>query len=211
MKAPEDFAPFISVQEYLAQEELALEKHEYSNGRIYAMAGGSPAHAEIMANVAGSFVPRLRGHRCRGASADQRIKIEAANIWTYPDFIVKCPPERYAENDRNSLVNPALVVEVLSPSTEKYDRDEKFALYAQIPELQDYLLVAQNRVLVEHFQRGENESWILRRLAKRDDVLKLTNLEIEIPVGEFYDGLDVPEGLLMIHSQAQSPPQQTTV
>lgn len=199
MNAPEKITPYVSVAEYLAREELALEKHEYADGRVCAMAGGSPAHADIMANVTVAIGSRLRGHRCRGASAEQRIKIEAASRWTYPDFVVKCPPERYAEDDRNALVNPALIVEVLSPSTETYDRNDKFTLYARIAELRDYILVAQDRVLVDYFARGTDDSWILRRLTQRDDVLHLANLEIEVPVGEFYEGLDVPEGLLFLH------------
>lgn len=199
MKAPETVAHDITVAEYLAQEETALEKHEYADGRIYAMAGGSPTHADIMANVTVAIGTRLRGHRCRGASAEQRIKIEAASCWTYPDFVVKCPPDRYAEDDRHALTNPALIVEVLSPSTENYDRNAKFSLYGRIPELHDYLLVSQDRVLVDHFARGKEDSWILRRLAQREDVLHLAELEIEMPVGEFYERLDVPEGLLFLH------------
>ena len=199
MQAPEKIAPYITVAEYLAREEVALEKHEYHDGRVYVMAGGSPAHADVMANVTVAIGSRLRGHRCRGSSAEQRIKVEAARRWMYPDFVVKCPPERYAEDDRHALVNPALVVEVLSPSTENYDRNAKFSLYARIPELHDYILVAQDRVLIDHFARGEGDSWILRRLTQREDVLHLTTLEIEMPVGEFYEGLEVPEGLLLLH------------
>jgi len=209
---------FITRAEYLALEEVATEKHEYFNGQIFAlgsgtplhadvtaMAGGTPRHADIIANVSGSFFGALRGHSCRPSSSDQRVHIEATGLDTYPDFIIKCPPERYAPDDKNALCNPALVVEVLSPSTASFDRGDKFLHYAQIPELNDYILVSQDRVHVEHFSRDGN-NWLLRRYFLRKDVMKLDSLAIEIPIAEIYDGIEVPDGLLILHS----PPEKST-
>lgn len=188
----------ITLAEYLALEEKSPSRHEYHAGAIYDMAGGSPAHAQISFNVAVGIGKRLQGKRCRGASGDQRIRIEAADTEVYPDAVVVCPPARYAETDPHALTNPALIVEVLSPSTESYDRNGKFELYARIPELRDYLLISQERVLVEHFQRTEDgDGWLLRRFNQCEGVVRLENLEIEVPVAEIYDGLDLPSGLIV--------------
>ena len=189
----------VSIEEYLAAEEVSEYKHEYHDGYIYAMAGGTPRHADVIGNVIAAFIVQLRGHRCRGSSGEQRIHVEKSNRLLYPDFVVKCPPEKYSPRDKDALTNPALVVEVLSPGTSDYDHVGKFELYAQIPELRDYVLVEQSRILVEHYQRGEGESWILRRYNMREDALKIPNLEIEVPLDEIYEGIEVPSGLLPLN------------
>jgi Uma2 family endonuclease len=192
----------ISLQEYLAAEEKSDVRHEYWAGRVYAMAGSSRQHAQVAFNFSGSLYMRLRGKRCRGASNDQRVRIEATDVIVYPDVSVVCLPERYSEVDPNALLNPALIVEVLSPSTERHDRNEKFEHYSLIPELRDYILVSQERIFVEHFQRADDGAWILRRYNRREDILKLENIEIEVPLEEIYDGLDLPSGLVKIDDQA---------
>jgi Uma2 family endonuclease len=148
----------------------------------------------LIANVTASFVTRLRGHRCRGSSGEQRIRVEASDVEFYPDFVVKCPPEEYSDLDPHALTNPVLVVEVLSPGSEKNDRGEKFEQYSRIPELRDYILVAQDKIAVDHFRRVEDEQWILRRYTSREENLVLANLEIEVPLDEIYDRLDLPSG-----------------
>src|SRR6185503_2012848 len=96
---------FITAAKYLRREDDAETKHEYFNGRIYAMAGGSPAHNQISFNLATAIGPRLRGRRCRGFGSDQRVKLEATGLFTYPDTLIVCPPQQYASDDRNSLTN----------------------------------------------------------------------------------------------------------
>lgn len=187
----------VTLPEYLALEEKSEIKHEYHAGQVRAMAGGSPRHAQIGFNLAVAVGKRLQGKPCRGASSDQRIRVETADRALYPDLVVACPPEKYSENDPHALVNPVLIIEVLSPKTQEYDRTEKFDFYAQIPELQHYILVSQERVLVEHFQRAP-DGWLLRRFNRREDVIVLADLEIEVPLSEIYDGLDVPSGLLIM-------------
>lgn len=190
----------VTLDEYLAAEETALEKHEYWAGRVFTMSGGTPRHADLIANVTIALGSRLRGHRCRGSSSDQRIRIEETDVEFYPDFVVKCPPEKYSDLDRHALINPVLVVEVLSPGTEKSDRAEKFEQYSLIPELRDYILVSQDRIAVEHFRRSNGEEWILRRYASRDDKLALSNLDIEVPLDEIYEGLELPNSLKLFKS-----------
>lgn len=190
----------VSLEEYIAQNEASPVKLEYWAGRVFAMAGGSAAHAQIGFNICGTLFSRLQGKRCRGASSDQKIRIESSDVSLYADAVVVCPPERYSQADPHALLNPSLLVEVLSPNTEKDDRGEKFEQYSRIPELHDYLLIAQDKMLVEHFQRGLEGEWILRRFSEREDVVALPHLEIEIPLAEIYDGLDLPSGLTITRS-----------
>ena len=202
MQAPA-LDPFVPLKDYLAFEETSSVKHEYWNGHVIAMSGGSPRHADLIGNVTASFITRLRGKRCRGSSNEQRIRIEASDVEFYPDFVVKCPPEKYSDLDPDALINPALIVEVLSPSSEMKDRGEKFQQYSSIPELRDYILVSQERLLVEHFTRGEGATWILRRYNLRGDSLFLPHLEIEVPLDEIYEGMDLPSGLVTLQSQPE--------
>ena len=189
---------WITVAEYVAFEDASPIKHEYYNGEVFAMAGGSPAHADIIFNVSVAIGSLLRGKPCRGSSSDQRVKVESSGLFTYPDVLVKCPPERYAPEDPHSLLNPTVIFEVLSPSTATYDRTTKFDHYQTIPELREYVLVSQDRVRVEHFARMESGAWTLIVLLQREDVLHLSSLEVALPVGEFYEGLDVPAGLMAL-------------
>jgi len=191
----------MTLDEYLAFEEKSAVRHEYHAGHIYAMAGASVAHEYLQHNVNGSFYVRLRekpGKPCRGAGSNQRIRIEASDRSLYPDFTVLCRPERPSERDPSAIVNPSLIVEILSPSTENYDRGEKSRLYAEIPELRDYILIAQDMILVEHYRRGDSGEWILNRYNNRNDVIPLANLQIELPLDEVYEGIDVPSGLIVL-------------
>ena len=196
---------YISEDEYAAMEESSPIKHEYFNGRIYAMAGGSPAHNLLSHNVQGSLFARLRGKPCRGASSDQQVKIEATGLRVYPDALIVCPPERYDERFPNVLLNPAVIIEVLSPSTERLDRTDKFEHYRQIAALNHYILIAQDRVYVEHLQRNLEDVWTRRTHYQREDTLTLADLDLEIPLDEIYDRLDLPTGLLLLNPEEEQP------
>lgn len=190
---------YISEEEYVRLEENSAHKHEYLDGRIYAMAGGTPGHSAVGTNIAGALFSRLRGRPCRPFNSDLRVKVEATGLRTYPDITVVCPPERYDERDSNSLLNPTVIFEVLSPSTERYDRTDKFDALKQIPSLHDYILVSPDRVRVEHLRRGESGEWILESYTQRSQVLALASIGVEVPLDEIYDRLDVPEGLRVTH------------
>lgn len=189
---------FITEAEYLEQEAASPFKHEYFNGRIYAMAGASPTHVLINSNVQGALFGRLRGRPCRSASSDQRVKVAATGLLTYPDTLIVCPPERYDEDDPQSLLNPQVILEVLSPSTERHDRTDKFDQYKQIPTLTDYVLIAQDRVRVEHYQRSAADLWTVRSHNQLEHALALPELDLELPLAEIYDRLDLPSGLLLL-------------
>ncbi|PQV64080.1 Endonuclease, Uma2 family (restriction endonuclease fold) [Abditibacterium utsteinense] len=189
---------FISVAQFWEMEENSDVRHEYLNGRVYAMAGGTPNHAKIIFNISVAIGSRLRGKPCSGSSSDQLVKIERSGLRTYPNVLVSCPPQRFDADEPNALLNPVLLVEVLSPSTQSYDRAEKWEHYRQIPELRDYLLISSERVRVEHLHRNEQNQWILWTAIERDDVLRVPDLELEIPLDEIYENIELPEGLTRI-------------
>lgn len=189
---------YISEEEYVRLEDGAGTKHEYFNGCIYAMAGGTPAHNQIASSILAFAHRRLGENPCRAVNSDRRVKVEATGLKTYPDTLIVCPPEQYATTDPNSLVNPRVVFEVLSSSTEVYERTVKFDHYRQIPSLLHYVLVGQDQVRVDHYTRGEAEGWVLRSYNQRHESLVLPDLELELPLDEIYHRLDLPAGLLLL-------------
>jgi len=158
------------------------------------MAGGSPIHARLIANTLGAAVSRLRGQRCYAASSEQRIKVEQTGLITYPDVAIVCPPERYESLDPDTLLNPAVVVDVLSPTTEAYDRTVKYNHYRQIESLSHVILVSQDQVRVECFTRGADGDWTGEVYRTLDSSLRLPDLDLEVPLSEIYDRLNLPEG-----------------
>ena len=129
------------------------------------------------------------------------IKVEATGLKTYPDISVACPPERFDERDSNSLLNPKVIIEVLSPSAEKYDRTQKFEHFKQIAEMSDYILVSADQVWVEHFARAEGGAWTVRSYTQRSQTLALPSIEVEVPLDEIYERLELPEGLAMLDEE----------
>ena len=189
---------FITEAEYLELEETASIKHEYFQGCIYAMSGGSNTHAVLCTNAAVTLVTRLRGKECRAVGSEQRVKIEATGLLTYPDASVYCPPARFEGRHDETLLNPTAIVEVLSPSTQTYDRTTKFDHYKQIASLTDYILIEQEHVRVEHYQRGEGDVWTVRIYNQRSRSVALTSLDLELPLEELYERLELPDGLSLL-------------
>ncbi len=144
-----------SLQDYLGLEEYANVKHEYLDGVIHAMAGGSPEHGAIAVRIGAALVPQLRGRGCTVYSSDVRVRVAATGLSTYPDLSVACGERRVDPLDPQALVDPVVLVEVLSPSTEAYDRGEKLRHYQRIPSLHEVLLVAHDRREVEVWRRSE--------------------------------------------------------
>ncbi len=158
MPAPK---PTMTYAEYLAFEERSVEKHELLNGEIFAMAGGTVEHAGLIAGVTHALMGALRDRPCRVFSADLRIRIAVTGLTTYPDVSVVCGQAQLDAEDRCAVVNPTLVVEVLSDSTEAYDRGEKAAHYRHLPSLREYVLVSQRRPRIEVWRRNEAGRWEL--------------------------------------------------
>lgn len=172
--------------EYLDFERKADVKHEFFDGEMFAMAGGSPAHSLISLNVGAELRNRLKGKPCQAYNNDLRIKIELTGLITYPDLSVICGPLEFTPGTRDTVINPTLLVEVLSPSTEAYDRGKKFHNYQRIPSLREYLLVSQHEARIEQFVRGEAGQWTWRVADGMDATLLLPSLGITLELGEVF-------------------------
>ena len=174
-------------EEYLSLEDEALEKSEFFQGKIYAMAGGSSNHSLISGNTVTALNIVLRNRPCIVYNSDFRVRVSQANLDTYPDVSIACAnPLIFNFKNTQTLMNPNLILEVLSPSTEKYDRIGKFESYKLIPTLTDYLLVAQDRAKVEHFVRQADKSWSCTVSEGLDAIVKIDTLECELPLSEIY-------------------------
>ena len=150
-------------------------------------------HAELTASVYAAVGAALRGAPCHAYSSDLKICVAENTLYTYADMTVVCSPLQRSRRDHNAVMNAAVIVEVLSDTTEAYDRGEKFSAYRRIPTLRDYLLVSHNRVAIEHFHRCEDGSWTLRML-KADDTLNLDSIGISVRVAEIYEGVSLLPG-----------------
>jgi Uma2 family endonuclease len=183
----------ISVDEYLALERRSATKNEYLNGEIFAMTGASRPHNIITGNVFASLHSQLRGRGCEIFTSDMRVRVPAANLYTYPDVVVACGDPRFTDEEIDTLLNPALIVEVLSPSTESYDPGTKFEYYRTLPSLAEYLLLAQDRVHAEHFVKQPNDGWLLTETDRLDDVLELPAIGCTLSLRNAYDRVRQPE------------------
>jgi len=172
--------------EYFGIERAAEFKSEFFDGETFAMAGGTPQHSLIATNLAREFGNRLMNGRCLAYNADLRLKIEATGLCTYPDLSVICGPLRFAPGTDDTVVNPTLLVEVLSVSTEAYDRGRKFEHYRQVPTLQEYLLVSQTEPRIEQFIRQPDGRWLLNEAAGLEKGLESPSLKITISLGEVF-------------------------
>jgi Uma2 family endonuclease len=171
--------------EYLAWERLQPEKHEFHGGEVFARAGATFEHNQIVVNVGAELREGLRQLSCRVCASDLRVKIPTTGLYTYPDASVVCGRPEFEDDQLDTLLNPIVIVEVLSVSTEDYDRGTKFTNYRTIPSLRDYVLISTDRILVEYYTRREDASWVLREL-KAGARFKLESVGCEIAVDELY-------------------------
>lgn len=183
--------PFLTPEEYLVLERQADIKSEYLNGEMFAMSGGSFPHNLISGNLVGELRQVLKKSPCRVCPGDQRIHIPATGLYTYPDAVVICGEPRFEDEELDTLLNPALVVEVLSPSTEAYDRGKKFEHYRSIESLAEYLLVSQTEPRVEQFLRQEDGIWLFKAFAGLGVTMPLPSLGCEIALAEIYDKVEI--------------------
>lgn len=174
--------------EYLAWERSAPERHELVDGEIFAMAGASFAHNKIVGNVVGELRQALRGRPCDVTPSDLRVRIPtpSGGLYTYPDALVVCGEPEFEDTARDTLLNPTVIVEVLSDSTEAYDRGRKFRYYRAIPSLREYVLVAQDVPAVERHVRGDGGVWSLMQDLGAGDTLVLSSVGCEVSVDELY-------------------------
>ena len=181
---------YLTQEEYLAFERKADIKHEYCNGQLYAMSGASRAHNLISLNIAGELRAQLKGRTCEVYMSDMRVLVDAARSYRYPDVVVACDVPRFQDDVFDTLLNPTVIVEVLSLSTEARGRGEKFAEYAQLVSLREYILVAQKVVHVEHYLR-QGTQWISRECRDLDAVLQLESIGCALPLRDIYEKVKV--------------------
>jgi len=184
--------PFVTPEQYLEIERKAEYKSEYHSGQMFAMAGGSPLHSAIGTNIVGELRNRLRGTSCQPFNSDLRVYIPATGLFTYPDASVVCGQQGLQLFDQDNLVNPVAPFEVLSSSTESYDRGAKFALYQRLPSLQEYMLVSQNAPQVERYARQPNGRWLYELVEGLEASMALEALGVVLPLAEIFDRVTFP-------------------
>lgn len=189
----------LTPEEYLALERAAEFKSEFFDGQIYAMTGASRVHCLITGNIAAALHTRLRGRACEAYISLMRVKVSPTGLYTYPDVTVVCGEARFEDDQVDTLLNPTVIIEVLSESTEKYDRGQKFAHYRRLESLQEYLLIAQSQVRVERYAR-QGEQWLLSEVSDRDGEVNLEAIGCRLALREIYDRVEFPEGEAALRS-----------
>jgi Uma2 family endonuclease len=173
-----------TIQEFVRLEEYSNVRHEYFDGQIYAMAGGTPEHGTYAANVIAALSAQLRGRPCRVQTSDVRIRVRATGLDTYPDVSVICEHAERDSDDHDAIINPSVLVEVLSPSTEEYDRGDKFEQYKRIPSLHEVVFVAHDQQRIDVFRRLDSE-WELVT-AQAGESVRLESIRCDLAVSEVY-------------------------
>lgn len=186
--------PRLTPEQYLESERTAEFRSEYYCGQIYAMAGGSYQHAQIIGGLVREFGNALKGRLCAVVPTDLRLRVSPQGLYTYPDVVVICGDPRFADNQQDTLLNPTLIVEVLSPSTEGYDRGFKFAQYRTVESLEEYVLVAQAEPRVEVFRRQRDGHWLLSEAFGLETACRFESLDCSLALADIYDKVTFPPG-----------------
>ncbi len=181
----------LTEEQYLALDRAAEFKSEFFDGDMFAMSGGSMQHARLQKNITGELYDALRGGECEPFGSDFRVRV-SSRMYTYPDISVVCGKPLLADGRQDILLNPVVIVEVLSPSTENYDRGLKLQRYRTIATLQDYILVDQSQIRIEQYTRQENNLWILRDYQSLDEELIVGSIGVSLPLGRIYDRVECP-------------------
>jgi Uma2 family endonuclease len=179
--------PSYTVQEYLAIERTSQRKNEYFNGEIFAMGGASERHNLIVGNVFASLHTQMRGRHCKVYASDMRVKISQTGLYTYPDILALCGEAKFDDEQQDTLLNPAIIIEVLSKSTEGYDRGEKFAHYRRIDSLLEYVLISQGKTRIEHYMRQPDNQWLLSEVSQPQEKLELLSIQCALLIADVYD------------------------
>lgn len=178
--------PYLTPEQYLEIERAADFRSEYLAGAMYAMAGASRNYGRIVRNAFALLHGQLEGRQCEPAMADQRLAVPSHHLITYPDVFVTCGPDQYFDDRRDTLADATLIIEVLSVSTRNYDRREKFFFYRSLPSFCEYLLIAQDRVLVEHDIRRPDGSWLMREYTALSAEIELTSIGCRLRLEAVY-------------------------
>ncbi len=183
--------PFITPEQYLELERKAEFKSEYFAGQIFAMSGGSDKHSLIGGNVHALLWSQLRGGPCLTFNSDMKVRVDATDLYTYPDISVVCGDVQYTDGHQDMLENPVVIVEVLSPSTEGYDRGEKFVHYQFLSSLTDYLLISQKTMRVEHYLRQNDDQWLMTVYSSPEASVVIASIGCVLHLAEVYERVEV--------------------
>jgi Uma2 family endonuclease len=187
MALPQQFLPAITVEQYLQLERASEMRHEFLNGLMYAMAGENARHSTVCFNLTGVIGTQIRDKPYLGFSPNLKVRAGSGGLYAYPDLMIVCGKATFQDDHEDVLLNPTVIFEVLSPSTEKYDRGEKFRRYrTQIESLQDYVLVSQDQMRIEHHHRESDDTWTLAEVRGPEGVLSLTSIESQLPLVDAY-------------------------
>jgi Uma2 family endonuclease len=181
----------LTPQEFLEWERADEVKHEYWDGEVYAMAGGSPPHSLVIGNMHGALFKRLDATPCFVFNSDLRVAVRWGELITYPDITVLCEKPQYFDEKRDTLINPTLIVEVLSPSTRKSDRTQKTYMFREIPSMREILLVDPAPTTIEHYWKLPNGHWELETIRDPEAVIRLVSFNDALPVSEIYRKVDL--------------------
>lgn len=184
--------PHISFEDWLQSERASMQRRtEYVAGEVFAMAGASEAHNLIVANLVAGLHAQFKGRPCRVYPSDMKVRVEVADVGAYPDVMVICGEREFLDGRRDVVTNPHLIIEVLSESTESYDRGQKFAHYRTLESLGAYLLIAQDRVSVDLYLRQADGSWNMRAYEDLTETLEIPGIEARLELAEIYDKLEL--------------------
>jgi Uma2 family endonuclease len=181
----------VTAEEYLALDRAAEFRSEFIDGEIVAMSGGSLRHSALKINLAGEVRDALRGTPCRAFDSDLRVRV-SPRMYTYPDLTVVCGKPMIADERQDILLNPKVIFEVLSPSTEFYDRGVKFRHYREIESLSDYILVDQDQARIEQFTRGDAHTWTFHDYKDASEMLRIESIGVSIPISHIYERVEFP-------------------
>ena len=182
---------YLTPKEYLALERGAEYKSEYLAGEIFAMAGTSERHNLIAGNVFAELHTQLRKRPCKVYVSDVRLKVNRTGLYTYPDVMVVCGETQFADDQQDMILNPTVIIEVLSESTEGYDRGKKFEHYRKLDSLSEYILIAQDRYHVERYVRQPDNQWLLAETDNVHDTLSLTSIACNLALADIYDKVEI--------------------
>lgn len=177
----------LSPETYLAMERVADYKSEYFAGEAFAMAGASEQHITIVSNLTFLFVSQFKGRPCKVYSSDMKVRVKATGLFTYPDVVIVCGEPVFHDLQRDVLLNPQVLIEVLSDSTEAYDRGKKFEHYRSIDSVSDYILVSQDRPKVESFARQAQDRWLYTTAVGIESVLEIPSVDCHLTLADVYD------------------------
>jgi Uma2 family endonuclease len=196
--------PYLTPEEYLALERQAETKSEYWQGEIYVLAGASRQHNLVAFNLAATLGAQLKSRPCEAYTSDMRVKVDRAGLYTYPDIAVVCGQAEFEDRSEDTLLNPTVLIEVLSPSTEAYDRGAKFEVYRTLESLTDYLLISQSKPIIEHFTRQPDDRWLMSTYKGLDAVASIPAIGCELRLADVYDKVtwpaeeDRPQGIRVV-------------